>query len=141
MPMPQYVLDTDTLSLYQRGHPRIGPAVDAWAPGTLGLAIITVEEQFVGWLTVARRTKRPDLLAIAYSGWTDSVHSLRRFQILNYTAPAIARYERLDRMKLRVRGNDLRIAAIALEHAATVVTRHTSDFARVPGLAAPDWSF
>ena len=63
-----------------------------------------------------------------------------RVQILTFTEPAILRYEQLKSLKLKVGGNDLRIAAIALEHIATVVTRNRRDFARVPGLAVADWS-
>jgi tRNA(fMet)-specific endonuclease VapC len=138
--MPAFILDTDTLSLYQRGHPRVGPAVDVWPAGTLGVSIFTVEEQFTGWLSVARRVKRRDLLAVAYEGWAGSVFSLRRFEIVNYTVTAIARFEQLDRLKLKVGGYDLRIAAIALEHGATAVTCNRTDFARVPGLTIADWS-
>ena len=42
--------------------------------------------------------------------------------------------------RLNVGGMDLRIASIALELAATVVTANTRDFTRVPGLSVVDWS-
>lgn len=61
-------------------------------------------------------------------------------QILSYTESAIDRYEGLRRRKLGVKANDLRIAAIALENSAIVVTRNRADFGRVPALQIEDWS-
>ncbi len=43
-------------------------------------------------------------------------------------------------MKLNVGASDLRIAAIVLEHNATLVTRNLRDFGRVPGLKVVDWT-
>lgn len=64
--------------------------------------------------------------------------SLRSF--LPFTEAAIARYDDLVALKLNVGKNDLRIAAITLEHGGTLVSRNLRDFQRVPGLTVEDWS-
>ena len=64
----------------------------------------------------------------------------RRRQSTCLAEPAIARYNQLKSQKLNVPGNDLRIAAIALEHGGTLVSRNLRDFRRVPGLSVEDWS-
>ena len=56
------------------------------------------------------------------------------------TIASIARHRSLLSAKLNIGKMDLRIAAIALESAATVVTRNIRDFSRVPGLKVEDWS-
>jgi tRNA(fMet)-specific endonuclease VapC len=65
---------------------------------------------------------------------------LSRMQILSFSEGAIERFEELSRMKLGVKANDLRIAAIAVEHSAIIVTRNRVDFGRIPGLTIEDWS-
>ena len=68
------------------------------------------------------------------------MHSLSRLEILLYTEDAIARYNKLRTRKLNIGKMDLRIAAIVLEHAATLVTRNLRDFSRVRDLNLEDWS-
>ena len=43
------------------------------------------------------------------------------------------------RQGLRIGSLDLKIACIALAHAAAVLTRNTTDFAQVPGLRIENW--
>jgi tRNA(fMet)-specific endonuclease VapC len=52
----------------------------------------------------------------------------------------VRRYNGLVSMRLNVGKMDLRIAAIALEHGAVVVTRNTRDFQRIPGVTVEDWT-
>jgi tRNA(fMet)-specific endonuclease VapC len=78
--------------------------------------------------------------ADVYLRLTTTVKTLSSLQILTYSVPAIERFGRLLAMKLNVGKKDLRIAAIALEAGATVVTRNERDFRRVPGLAVENWA-
>ena len=58
----------------------------------------------------------------------------------SFTEAAIMRYEAFKALKLGIRSKDQRIAAIALEHAGTLVTRNVRDFQRIPGLAVENWA-
>ena len=67
---------------------------------------------------------------------TDHISLLQR-----RNANVIARLERISRrQQVRIGTKDLRIAALALSKNATLVTRNTRDFAKVPGLHMVDWS-
>jgi tRNA(fMet)-specific endonuclease VapC len=79
-------------------------------------------------------------LARAYQRLSATVPFFARFRILSFTEQAIVRYEILRKAQRHVGKNDLRIAAIALEYGATVVTRNLRDFQCVPGLAVENWS-
>ncbi|MEO8494889.1 MAG: type II toxin-antitoxin system VapC family toxin [Planctomycetota bacterium] len=135
-----YVLDTDILVLFQEGHSAVCQRVLGHGIDELATTVITVEEQLSGWYTLLRRAKGPSQLAHAYHRLASSIQLLSRFQILSFTEPSIARFEQLKGLKLGVKHMDLRIAAIALEHVGTLVTRNTMDFQSVPELMIEDWS-
>jgi tRNA(fMet)-specific endonuclease VapC len=138
--MNRYTLDSDILSLAQRGDIKVNQAIRSRSPAQVSITVISVEEQLTGWYTLLRRVQRPDLVALAYRSLAESIPFLAGFAILSYSERAIARYAQLGAMRLNVGPNDLRIAAIALEHGATVVTRNERDFRRVPGLAVENWA-
>lgn len=138
--MTLYILDTDTLSLLQHGHPKVSQECAARHPSDLAITVISVEEQLSGWYTLLRKARRPEDLARAYQRLVDTVRTMARLTILPFTIPAIARYQQLIRLRLKVGRMDLRIAASVLEHGGTLVTRNTRDFGRVPGLVIEDWS-
>lgn len=138
--MSLYVLDTDILSLYQSGHPVVVQNVQGRATAQLAVSVISVEEQLTGWYTKLRRAKKRDHLARAYQRLASAVTFLSHVQILPFPEPAIARYEALRNAHRHIGKNDLRIAAIVLEHGAVLVTRNIKDFQHVAGLKFEDWS-
>jgi tRNA(fMet)-specific endonuclease VapC len=138
--MTFYVLDTDMLTLYQLGHPAIVDHVRNCPAEQLAVSVITVEEQMIGWYTKIRQAKKRDELARAYQRLAHAVSFLARLQILPFPELAIERYENLRAAHRRLGKNDLRIAAIALENTATLITRNLHDFEQVPGLKIEDWS-
>lgn len=138
--MSLYILDTDTLQLFQDKHPLVTNRVEAVAPDDLGTSVISVEEQLSGWYSQLRQAKRPERLTWAYRRLAATVRFLSRVQIIDFDEMAIQRYEQLKKRKLKLGTNDLRIAATVLERHAILVTRNSRDFRKVPGLQIEDWS-
>ena len=138
--MIPYILDTDTLTLLQEAHPLVCQRVRACQPTDLAITVISIEEQFLGWITALRQAKKHDELARVYQRLADNVQILAGLRIIAYTIPAMLRYEQLKAAKLNVRKMDLRIAAITLEITGTLVTRNVRDFQRIPGLTIENWA-
>lgn len=139
--MALYLLDTDTLSLLQRDHPKVVAAVAAHAaPDVIALSTVSIEEQIDGWSKLARSARTPQQHEFASQLLAAIAPTWGRFPPVATTVPALARFDQLRKAKLNVGANDLRIAAITLELSATVVTRNRRDFGRVNGLQIEDWS-
>jgi tRNA(fMet)-specific endonuclease VapC len=138
--MNLYVLDTDTLTLFQQGHPKVREHAGAVPAAEIAVSVLSVEEQLSGWYTELRQAKRPDRLAWAYRRLAQNVRFLSRLQILDFDEAAIARYDDLRQQKSKIGRTDLQIAAVALQNDAILVTANLRDFKRIPGLRIEDWS-
>src|SRR5436305_2494011 len=108
--MSLYLLDTDTVSLYQHGHPRICTAVADQQSSAIVISVMTVEQQLSGWYTELRRAKKAPMLAALYERMAKTVRFYAMLPILSFTEPAIARYEGLKKLKIRIGKTDLRIS-------------------------------
>ena len=128
------VVDTDILSLYERGNPEVTRRILLADREQMAITVITVEEQIDGRFKKISAARTIPERETAYLQLAVTAQALGRLRILPFTAAAMARYESLWAMKLNVGKNDLRIAAMALKNNATVVTRNVRDFERVPGL-------
>lgn len=138
--MSLYVLDTDTLTLWLRGHARVCERVAKQDSTELCVSIITIEELLRGWYSQIRRAKTDDQIERAYAALQQAVQIASQLPILAFDHAVIQRLAELRKQKLRIGSNDLKIAATVLENQALLVTRNRSDFQRIPDLRFEDWS-
>jgi len=138
--MTRWILDTDHVSLLQRGHPVVVSRVAAVEPSKIAVTVITIVEQMYGRLDVIKRAKSKQELVTAYSLLRTTFNRLCQANILDFDEAAFDIYKELLKQKIRIGTQDLRIAAITLSLNGTVVTRNLKDFEKVPNLKILDWS-
>src|SRR5262245_47464639 len=136
----RYILDTDHVSLLQRGNTAIAARLAALAATDVATTLITAGEQLQGRLTVIRRAKTQIDAARGYERLYETLRFYSGVALVLYDADAAARFGDLRRQGVRIGTHDLRIAAIELTQGATLVTRNARDFSRVPELITEDWS-
>lgn len=122
-----YLIDTMTISELRRRQR--DPSVVAWIeqqrPTDLFLSVISIGEIERG---ISRQRPADPDFATALAGWLDRLISLYAAQILPFDLQTARRWGALSAM-LGNDSADLMIAATALEHGLTVVTRNVTDFA------------
>jgi len=130
--MPQYMLDTDTVSFALRGQGRVAARLLEHRPSELCLSSITLAELRYG--AEARRSRKLHRLISTF---------VEAIEIMPFDQPAADRFAAVAAALAR-RGQpigtlDTLIAAHALSRRLTFVTNSTRHFARVAGLATENW--
>ncbi|MDZ8263851.1 type II toxin-antitoxin system VapC family toxin [Nostoc sp. ChiQUE01b] len=136
--MSLWILDTDCVSLFQRGNLEIARRLNIVDASEIAITIVTVEEQLRGRFQVIRRATANDLVS-AYEKLQVTFDSLKSFNVLRFTPEVQALYTNLINQKIKVGRQDLRIAAIALSVNGILVTRNNRDFCQVPNLILDNW--
>lgn len=138
--MSLWILDTDHVSLFQRGQPQIVNRLAQVAPTDISITVITLEEQIRGRFHIIRQASSPTELILAYRNLHITFDSLKSFNIMDFSPEASSIYSFLFKQKIKIGTQDLRIAAIALSANGILVTRNQRDFGKVSNLALEDWS-
>ena len=138
--MSFYVLDTDHLSLLQRGNEAIHQHLLAVPPTEIAITVVTLEEQLRGWLALINKANSGEQRIKAYQRLQAFTTTAAALTILPYTEPADQLFEQFRKAKIRLGSQDLRIACIVLANQAVLLTRNHKDFCQVAGLQIADWS-
>ena len=139
-----YLLDTDHLSILQRGGAivtRLTNRLATIGPDDYGTTIVSYEEQCRGWADRINRAQTPAARVAAYTELQRSLQFYRNIAVADYNDRADAQYVVLKGiLKSSVGTKDLRIASITMSLGATLLSHNTKHFVKIPGLLLDDWT-
>jgi tRNA(fMet)-specific endonuclease VapC len=138
-----FLLDTDHISILDRGGMEAGPIrrrLSVLPDDQVAVSIVTYEEQMRGWLALLNSRRGVDRQVEAYQRLERLLQFYCSSRLLPFDQSALEHFQRLWLARLRIGTMDLKIAAIALAHDATLLSRNLTDFRKVPGLRVEDWS-
>ncbi len=138
--MSLYILDSDHLSLLQRGNDSIRKKLETvLLKHDIAITIVSVEELLRGRLVQISRAKKVEARVVAFYWLKETLEHLCQFTVIGYSEEAEKLVNLWQSQKIRVGSQDLRIAGISLVHSATLVTRNQRDFAQIPSLMIENW--
>jgi tRNA(fMet)-specific endonuclease VapC len=123
-----YLVDTDYTADYLKGYERATTVLTTLFAQGIGISIITFAEVYEGIYFGEKKTQHE----------TGFRNLLKSTPVLGITRPFARQFARI-RGTLRTRGQlitdpDILIAATAINHNLTLVTRNIKDYQRIPNL-------
>ena len=138
--MPQFLFDTDHLTLFERNYPPILQRLTFQPANAVAVSAVTVEESLRGRLAALARCRNAQDRINSYSQLVGSIDVFSRLPLIDWDHGSEPEFQQLLAMRLRVGTQDLKIGSIALANNLTLLTRNRVDFSRIPGLGVDDWS-
>lgn len=139
-----FILDTDHFSLmeWREGMARqnLLKRLVQVQPEKVFTSIITYEEQTRGWMAYTARARSTTQQVEAYAKLKRHLDIYSRTQVLEFDERAGTEFDHLRATRIQVGTMDMKIAAIAIAHDATLLTRNLKDFIRLPNLRIEDWT-
>ncbi|HTU90525.1 MAG TPA: type II toxin-antitoxin system VapC family toxin [Gemmataceae bacterium] len=139
------LLDTDHLSILEwQDSPaalQIQARMEQHSPEEVGTSIVNFEEKMRGWMAFLANARKIKEQIEVYRRLNQQLRLFRSISfILEFDENAAVEFQRLKKDHPRLGTMDLKIAAIALVHHATLVSRNERDFRQIPGLDLEDWT-
>lgn len=128
-----FLLDTNTVIYFFKGQGKVAERLLAVASGEVAISSVSLYEIEVG----IAKSSRPTTRRRQFDSFLATV-SVLPFDSAAARAAATLRAD-LEKRGLPIGPLDNLIAGVALAHRATLVTRNTREFSRLPGLALMDW--
>jgi len=140
----KYLLDTDHLSIIQRGtgqdYVNLSTRMAQYPLSDFTTSIVTFHEQFVGRHTYINRAKSREDIIRGYKTMEQLLRDFSLIPVISYDQIAFDVFESLQFRGVRLATMDLRIASIALSKNLTLLTRNVRDFSKVAELKIEDWT-
>ena len=129
----KYLLDTNTLIYFFKGHGRVSDRLLSIPPNEIGIPTVVLYELEVGIGKSSTPKKRK-----AQLGEFISLINVKPFGYEEAKCAADIRVK-LEKKGIPIGPYDILIAASALASKWTLVTHNTKEFARIKGLSLEDW--
>ena len=138
-----YILDTDHLTILQRGGQlaqQLKYKLADLDPNQVFTTIITYEEQTRGWLSYIAKQSSMDSQIIAYQELEKHLNNYRSIPVIGYAQDSALKFKELRKIYKKLGSMDLKIASICITHQALLLTRNLKDFGQILELNAEDWT-
>jgi tRNA(fMet)-specific endonuclease VapC len=136
------LLDTDHLSVFtderDPRHSMLNERMEA-ATEQIACTIVSVEETLRGWLAIIHRLRDVHQQLPAYVRLRQLFNVLSDWEIVLFDEGAAHRFVGLRKQRIRIGTMDLKIASIALNVDALLVTTNLRHYSLVPGLRCQNW--
>lgn len=136
------ILDTDHLNLLQTPdaeNATLEARMLSSPDSDFMVTVISLEEQFKGWLAFINRPKATAGQVPAYSRLIALVRFFSAWRIAPFGEAAAAQFDQFRSQGIRIGTMDLKIASIAITQNALLLTSNSRDFEKVPGLRYDNW--
>ena len=112
--MIRVLLDTDHVSLHERGHLPRRARLASFPPEEVAVSVVTVAEMRRGRLAILARRSEGEARVHAYTKLLETVRFFNTIPVVPFDMACEQQVQALRAMRLRVGSRDLRIAANAV---------------------------